>query len=241
MTQISPLSEISTLMFHVYSIWDLPGFIVKHRFDKYDKWDPTGDLMVSFQHYNFDAFAFVVDPTTNQSVHIAKFGVLDVIGDFVIHSQDTADTNKFIYDSGNGLVTAEVESRLLQVKIARSAIAKAFAICLFLANWALAVGSVYITALVVSRKLEPNNMVAALPFSALLTIPTIRSLYINSPLLGISIGQLRMPSLSAIRFHDLTYSPRCGGIFRANRNRRVMFVRLAGSPDELSAFIIVPN
>ena len=145
--------------------------------------------MVPFQHYSFDAFAFAIDPTTNQSVNIVTFGILDTVGDFIIRSHDAADTNKFTYDPGNGLVTTEVKSRLLQAKISRSAIAKAFAICLFFANWALAVGSVYVTTLAACRKLEANNVVAALPFSALLTIPTIRSLYIDSPLLEISIGK----------------------------------------------------
>jgi len=68
-------------------------------------------------------------------------------------------------------------------------IAKTFAICLFLVNWVLTVGSVYVTALVASKMLEVNSVVAALPFSASLTIPTVRSLYVDSPPFGASIGQ----------------------------------------------------
>jgi len=97
--------------------------------------------------------------------------------------------SEFTYDSGNGLVTTEVESRVLQGEITRSTIAKAFAIYLFLVNWTLTVGSVYITALVASRMLEANSVIAAFPFSAPLTIPTVRSLYIDSPPLGTSVGQ----------------------------------------------------
>jgi len=175
-------------MLHACSIWDLPGFTVEHRFDKRGKWDHNEDLIVLFQPYGFNTFAFAIDPTTNHSVHIAMLGVLDTMGDFVIRSHDAAHTNQFTYDSGNGSVTAEVESRVLQVEITQSAIAKAFAICLFLVNWVLTVGSVYITALVALRMLETNNVVAALPFSAPLTIPTIRSLYISSPPLGTSLG-----------------------------------------------------
>ena len=86
-------------------------------------------------------------------------------------------------------MTTEVESRLLRVEITQSTIAKVFAICMFFANWSLTIVSVYITALVAFGRLEASSMVAALPFSALLTVPVVRSLYINSPPLKISIGK----------------------------------------------------
>ena len=176
------------------SIRDPPGFITKHIFDEHGKWDPTEDLMVLFQHYSFNTFTFAIDPATNNSVRIATFDVLDVLGDFVIRSRDAADTIEFTYDPGNGSVTTEVESRLLLVEITRSAISKAFAMSMFFANWAVTVASVYITVLVAFGKLDANSVVAALPFSALLAIPTIRSLYVDSPPLRISIGQSRVPS-----------------------------------------------
>ena len=175
------------------SVSDLPRFTVEHRFNKYGRWDPTKDLMVPFERYSFHAVAFAIDPTTNRSVHIATFGVLDILGDFVIRSHDTADTSKFTYKSGDELMSVEVESRELRAEITRSVIAKSFAICLFLGNWAMTIGSVYTTALVASERLETSNIVAALPFSALLAIPAIRSLY-NSPL-GVSIGEPIIPPI----------------------------------------------
>ena len=177
----------------MYRTWDPPRFTMQHEFDECGKRDPTEHLMVPFQHYSFNAFVFAIDPTTNQSVPIAMFGVLDTVGDFVIRSHDMADMSTFTYDSGNGLVATEVESRVLRGEITRSAIAKAFAVCLFLVNWTLTVGSVYVTALVASRMLDANSVAAALPFSAPLTIPMVRSLYINSPPLGTSIGPSRIP------------------------------------------------
>ena len=171
---------------------------MEHTFDKYE--NPTENLMIPFQRYSFNAFVFAIDPTTNHSFHIVTFGVFDTVGDFVIRSHDVADTSEFTYDSGNGLVTTEVESRVLRVEITRSAIAKAFAIWLVLVNWTLTVGSVYITALVASRMLEANSVIAALPFSAPLAIPTVRSLYVDSPPLGTSIGQSCAPSFRPSRF-----------------------------------------
>ena len=184
------------------SIWDSPKFVAEHRLGKHGKWDRTKDLMVPFQHYSFRALAFAIDPTTNRSVHVVMFGVLDILDGFVIRSHDVADRSKFTYDSENGLVTTEVESRLLQGEITQSATSKAFAFCLFLANWALAVGSVHITALVAFRKLKANSVIAVLPFSALLAIPAIRSLYIGSPPLRVSIGKSYVPSFLSFRIMD---------------------------------------
>jgi len=136
------------------------------------------------------------------------FGILDTLGDYVIRSYDTEDTTKFTYESEDGFVTTEVESRVLRAEIERSAIAKAFLICLFIGNWAVTVSSVYTTALVVFGKLEAGSMIAALSFSALLAIPTIRSLYISSPPLGFSVGKPRLshfsPPVSQFdRFHQM--------------------------------------
>ena len=196
------------------SVIDQPRFTGEHRFDKCGKWDPTKDLVVPFEHYGFHASIFAIDPLTNSSVQIATFGITDTLGDFVIRSYDVANTAKFTYDSGDGLVTTEVGSRVLRAEIERSAIAKAFLICLFIGNWAVAVGSVYTTALVVFGKLEANSMIAVLPFSALLAIPTIRSLYINSPPLGFSIGKPHLCDFSQLvsrfyRFHQMQLRSSC--------------------------------
>ena len=194
------LPSCNTLTLRIRSILDPPRFITEHRFDKYGERELTEDLMVPFKRYDFHAFTFAVDPTTNNSVHIAVFGVFDTLADFVIHSRDAAGTSKFTYNSGDGLVTREVESRGLRAEIERSAIAKVFAVCLFLVNWALTIGSVYTTALVASGKLEVNSMVTGLPFSALLAIPTVRSLCSGSPPLGVFIGKSHTSSLPPFCF-----------------------------------------
>ena len=179
---------VASLTLVIFSVLDPPRFTTEHQFDNCGKWDPTQDLVVPFKRYGFHAFAFAIDPTTNNSVRIATFGIVDTLSDFVIRSYDVADMTKLTHESEDGLVTTEVESRVIRVEIERSTIAKAFVICLFLGNWAVTVSSVYTTALVVFGKLEANSMIAALPFSALLAIPTIRSLYIGSPPLGSSVG-----------------------------------------------------
>ena len=175
------------------SVLDPPRFTMEHKFNRHGKWDPNEDFMDPFEYYSFHAVAFAIDPTTNSSVHVSVFGVLDTLGDFVIHSHDTADTSAFTYKSGDGLVSMEVQSRVLRAEIKRSVISKAFAICVFLGNWAMTIGSVYATVLVAFDRLEANSVITALPFSALLAIPAIRSLYSSS--LGVSIGEPITPPI----------------------------------------------
>jgi len=163
-------------------------FTMEHRFNKHEKRDSAQHFMIPFERYGFHAFAFAIDPTTNNSVQIAMFGVFDTLGDFVIRSHDAPNVEKITYESGGELVTMEVESHVLRGEIQRSVIAKASAICLFLGNWAMTVSSVYTTVLIASGRLEANSVVAALPPSALLAIPTIRTLY-GSLSLGNSIGK----------------------------------------------------
>ena len=206
------------LTLYMRSVLGPSRFTMEHQFDRYGERDSARGLMVPFEHYGFHAFAFAIDPVTNNSVQIAMFCIVDTLGDFVIRPYNAADTTKFTYESKDGLVATEVESRVIRVEIERSAIAKAFVVCLSLGNWAVTVSSVYTTALVVFGKLEANSMIAALPFSALLAIPTIRSLYIGSPPLGSSVGN---PFISPHQFHGLIRSTRCSCVLRAGCDHRI--------------------
>jgi len=77
-------------------------------------------------------------------------------------------------------------------EIRRSTTAQMFTLSLALINWVLTIGSIYVTAIVVSGKMEPNNAVAALPFSMMLTIPGVRALCSDVPTLSPSLGTLRI-------------------------------------------------
>jgi hypothetical protein len=180
----------------VRSVLDQLTFTTEHQIHGFGQWSPAGQFKVPFDRYLFRVFAFAVDPATNHSPHIAMFAVTGTLGDFVLHSQETSSTSKFTYGLRDELVTAEVESRSLHVDIKRSTITWVFAISLSLINWSLAVGSTYITALVAHGVLEVNRVVVTLPFSAAMTIPTIRSLYAGSQPFGNSIGK-SPPSLSS--------------------------------------------
>lgn len=141
---------------------------------------------------------------------------------FVVQSHEGPPKDVFASNPGDRLANVEVESRVLLVEIKPSAIAVANAIGLFLVNWLATVGSIYVTILVTSGRLERNNAVAAGPFSALFAIPTIRSLYVSSPLLVSPVGE----SYSRNFNHcvcGLTRSSRVSGIFRPDRSRGFLF------------------
>ena len=158
--------------------------------------------MVPFDRYSLRIFAAAIDPTTNHSVQISRFVVAIPLGSFIVISDDV-DASKLACIPGNGPSTQYPGSRVLNAEIRRSAIAQTFMISLALINWLLTIGSVYITALVVSRKMEANHPVAALPFSMMLTIPAVRAIYVEPPLLSTSLGTLSIYQLVLSPFDPL--------------------------------------
>ena len=144
--------------------------------------------MIPFDRYALRAFAIAIDPATNNSVYIARFVVASPLGNFVVLSHDIA-ASEVAGVSYNG-VTPHTGSRVLNVEIRRSTIVQIFTLSLALVNWMLTIGTVYVTTLIASGKMEANDAAAALPISMLLTIPGIRALYAESPNLTASLGTL---------------------------------------------------
>jgi hypothetical protein len=143
--------------------------------------------MIPFDRYTLRAFAAAIDPTTNRSVYIARFTVARPLGTFIILSHDV-DASELAPIFKNSHATSYPGSRVLNAEIKRSTIARTFTLALALINWLLTIGSIYITALVASGKMEPNNAVAALPFSMMLTIPAVRAIYAEPSPLSMSLG-----------------------------------------------------
>ena len=145
--------------------------------------------VVPFDSYFFTASVFVIEKATNKSVPIAAFAAGDGPDNFVVLSSNIPTTNNFTYNPGTGPTTVTVESSLIAMEAKRSQLAEAFTLCLFIVNWALTLGSVYITffALIGTRRMDPS--VLLLPVTLVLTIPTLRELYVSSPPFGIYIGE----------------------------------------------------
>jgi hypothetical protein len=71
----------------------------------------------------------------------------------------------------------------------RTRLAQAFTLCLLLVSWALTIGSIYITLLIVFRTEETDDAVLLFPVTIVLTVPTLRSLDTGSSPFGIVIGK----------------------------------------------------
>jgi len=161
----------------------LPATNSRHLFDQ--------QLIAPFDDYMINAFAFVIDKATNKSVHITRLSTAGPLENFVTFARDVDTVNEFTYETGNGTtVTTQAESRALEIIVYRSILARAFTMCMLLVNWALTIGSIYITLAMLVRRERMSEAVLALPITVVITIPAIRGLFIGSPPFGILLGTL---------------------------------------------------
>ena len=159
--------------------------------------DPKMDLQtwnaVPFDWYSPVAPVFVMEKATNECVSVPTLSSDAGNGpeNFVVSSTYVPTKSSFTYDSGTGPNTVEVESSVVRVEARRSQLSQAFTLCLFIVNWALTVGSVYITLLALVGAGKMDSAVLLLPVTLVLTIPVLRGLYVGSPPFGIFIGECR--------------------------------------------------
>ena len=146
--------------------------------------------------YTFNILAFAIDPATGTSVNLAQFRMENWLEWFTIFSNGTRTTAEFTHHTTSGPTTTEVESHVLAVEIRRSGWARTFNMCILAESWILAVGAVHF-----SRKRASGwvaVVAAALRISWVLTIATIRSLYIGTPPFGSFLGMFLLPGLCVI-------------------------------------------
>ena len=165
------------------STYSQTSFVVDHSTD-YVNMD-----MAPFDTYSLTALAFVIERATNRTIPTI-ISVADwAPNHFDILSYSTDINSSYTYDSGSGPTTIEAPSRMVYIQATRSLFSRTLIICLFLVNWALTIGSIYITLIAIFREEGVNEAVFLLPITIILTIPTLRSLYPGSLLSGIYIGK----------------------------------------------------
>ena len=167
--------------------YDPTKFLGFDRFETEHELHPLGRFPVPFDSYTFQAFAFAINPTSNQSVDIARFLVPSSPNGFAICSNDTEVVRQFIYNTSDGPATVEVKSRLLTAVIRYSTLALALTACMFVANWALTLASLYI-AFSAMTKGRVTWSAFTLHGTMALVIPSIRSLYLCPPPFGAYLG-----------------------------------------------------
>ena len=136
--------------------------------------------------YSFSAFVFAIDRATNKSIPVVKFAVQSG-GPGALSTASTLEmsSNNFTYDAGNGSTTVAVQSLTIYARIKRPDSALSLTYSMFAINWVLTVFSM-ITTLVASYW-EVDIVVTLLPITVILTIPTIRSIYVDAPF-GVYLG-----------------------------------------------------
>ena len=149
---------------------------------------------------------FAIGKVTNESVHITRFTTADPLNNFVTFSCDTEIVDDFTYETPVP-VTIQVESCALEVRVHRSILAQAFTMYMLLVNWALTIGSLYITLVMLVRRERMSDAVLALPITVVLTIPATRSLFIGSPPFGILLDTLRNSFSNRVSFDWSPFSP----------------------------------
>ena len=167
------------------SLYRFAGFRERHDIDY------LNTNMVPFEVYSLSVLVFAIEKGTNKSVPIVIVSAGQAPDNFHVSCVGMETTATYTYDSGTGPTTIGVDSQTVYIQVKRSRSAQALTMCLFLVNWALTTGSIYIVLLVVFGGEDVNEAVLLLPITVILTIPAPRSLYPGSPPFGIFIGKSR--------------------------------------------------
>ena len=148
--------------------------------------------MAPFDTYILNAVAFVIDRTTNEPVPIIQFATDEGPDNFAVSSNNYSTISA--YDYSPGIPPTPVSSKVIQITVKRSHLARAFTMCLLLVNIALTLGSSYVTLVIFFKRDEDvHDGVLLLPVTIILTIPALRNLFVGSPPFGIYLGRSLAP------------------------------------------------
>ena len=149
--------------------------MVNHSVDDYDQ------TMHPFDIYHAVIRMLVVDRSAAQSLSLVAITVSGGSDNFL-----TSSSPGHYMQPGRGPIRWQ---DVIIITAKRTPLARAFTLCLLLINWALTIGSTYVTLVVVIRGEGVHEGVLLLPVTIILTIPSLRGLYVGSPPFGIYIGR----------------------------------------------------
>jgi len=156
------------------------------------------------------------------------------MADFVTAFETGTSRSNFTYEppTRNTSVVVTVPSHTTYATVGRTERAKTLTLLMFWVNWSLTFCTLCITWIVANSRVD--STIALLPITTILSIPSIRALYIGSPPFGISLGTHRNYT-TPIR--KLTPPTRPVGVHPTNDNcsgvchDRLDDCRLARTPD----------
>ena len=127
---------------------------------------------------------FIVDQAANQTLPLVAITVSGGSENFLTSSS----SGNYNMQPGSGTLILEGRDAII-ITAQRTPLARAFTLCLLLINWTLTIGSTYVTLVVVIRGEGVHEGVLLLPVTIILTIPSLRGLYVGPPPFGIYIGR----------------------------------------------------
>ncbi|KAH9483536.1 hypothetical protein JR316_0003006 [Psilocybe cubensis] len=134
-----------------------------------------------FDFYHSGSDFFVINTNDNTSLPIIKAVFADPVNNFAPQSIETP-TESIV----NGTL---IQSRNTFLGLRRTVNAKMYTFLLFIVNWGLTVLVAYITMLVMAGESLGEGIVV-LPLTIILTMPTIRGLFVENPPFGILLDNL---------------------------------------------------
>ena len=168
-TTFMEFSQDHQLAVYAGAIYIVPPVATRHWFDQ--------PILAPFDDYVLDVEAFVIDTATNQSLPILKLSAADPTDNFYADNQFDWETESTFNDE-------RVISRHFVMRVKRSFLSKIFTIVLLIVNWFLTAGCLRITLLSVVGHEDISEGLLLLPITVILTIPTLRQLYVGSPPFG---------------------------------------------------------
>ncbi|TBU42732.1 hypothetical protein BD309DRAFT_991488 [Dichomitus squalens] len=142
-------------------------------------------------YYPFDVFYFettatALNPDTNVSIPIIQMSVDGATNTFVPHMRTSLMTRSPARDPITG---DYIVSHTIQYVLSRTLLTRVFVMVLFTVNWILTFAVLYIAASA-STGMPVSEGLLILPLGVILTIPSLRALWVDGPAFGILLDVL---------------------------------------------------
>lgn len=132
-----------------------------------------------FDTYFLDTSFIAINSDTNASIPILSLSPVDSTNNFAPYIVDDGST-VILDKNGNSTL-----GRYMRMQFRRTVLTQVFVVTLFSVNWALTGVVLYITISANDGK-DVNESILVLPLSVIVTIPSLRALWVGAPAFGAS-------------------------------------------------------
>ncbi|KAG8908666.1 hypothetical protein FRC01_007315 [Tulasnella sp. 417] len=189
--------------------------------------DWTQEHEYPFDWYLWATSLVLVNPlNVSEEIPIIHIAATDLSNNFVPTSQHESPINKTLVTLDGS--RRSLSGRFLYVRFDRNTTTKTFVMIIFFVNWALTFVVFHITVLsLVSKDVTMSDGVLVLPVTVILTIPALRSLYVEDPAFGIYIDNVGL-------FLQMIIASVCSIVLLVNSTRYRLADKRPGPQDSTS-------